>query len=73
MTKDELQMIVSLCAIVKRLSSAELENRVAARERIFTASAHRIELAKRLEDWVIEQWEQVVFSDEPMLTSCWNQ
>ncbi|KAL3197707.1 hypothetical protein MRX96_044771 [Rhipicephalus microplus] len=65
----------SLSAIRRRLRAASLKSHVAARKPLLTSEHRRkrLDFVRQHEHWRAEDWQQVIFSDESTLTSCWNQ
>ncbi|KAL3195815.1 hypothetical protein MRX96_015702 [Rhipicephalus microplus] len=73
--KEELCLTLSLSAIRRRLRAGGLKSHVAARKPLLISEHRRkrSDFVRQHENWRAEDWQQVIFSDESTITSCWNQ
>lgn len=73
--KNELGLHMSCDTIRRRLKEAGLRNCVAAQKPFLTENqrAQRLEFARAYEHWGVEEWCQVIFTDESTFCTRWDQ
>lgn len=73
--KRELGLHVSCDTIRKRLKEAGLRNCIASQKPFLTERQRRqrLEFARAYEHWGVEEWGQVIFTDESSFCTRWDQ
>lgn len=73
--KKELGLHVSCDTIRRRLQEAGLKNCTAAQKPYLTENQRRqrLEFARAYEHWGVEEWGQVIFTDESTFCTRWDQ
>lgn len=73
--REELGLQVSLTVIRERLRSVGLRSRMACQRPLLTQNHKRVrlEFATRHLSWTVDDWMNVVFTDESTFTSKWDQ
>lgn len=64
--RAELDLNVSCTTVRRRLREAGLKSCVAAQKPFLTESQRqqRLEFARSVENWTVEEWKEVIFTDE---------
>lgn len=73
--RDVLNLNVSLSTIRNRLKDAGLNGCVAAQKPYLTAKQkeQRLAFARAHEQWTVDDWQEVVFTDELTFSTRWDQ
>ncbi|KAM7315852.1 putative transposable element tc1 transposase [Ixodes scapularis] len=73
--KEALDFDVSEMTIRRRFSEAGLKSRMSAQKPLLTDTnkAQRYRFAQDHQEWTVDQWRTVVFSDESTFTTMWDQ
>lgn len=73
--REELGLQVSLTVIRERLRSVGLRSRIACQRPLLTQNHKRLrlEFATRHLSWTVDDWMNVVFTDESTISSKWDQ
>lgn len=73
--REALSLNVSCKTIQRRLQEAGLQNHIAAQKPLLTESQRRarLEFAREVAEWTVENWREVVFTDESTFSTRWHQ
>lgn len=73
--REELGLDISCDTIRRRLKEAGLESRVAAQKPHVTERQRqqRLDFAREFQQWTVDDWSQVIFTDESTFCTRWDQ